>query len=662
MLNDVERAREALNAIPADCDRSTWIKLGMAFNEAGGSFEDFHDWSQQGSNYKGRKDVLTMWESIEPSGGITRRTLFKVAAEHGHHLPRDSAPRVAKRSAERSESPVATRPTLGVTNVWDRCGAAPEAHPYIVAKHGRAEGLRVVPPNDPLTIRGERIAGWLVVPVSSLSGKIVSLQFIAPPDISNALKARSVPNKLNLPGAPMAGVFIVGELEPGGVVYLVEGIGTAWACWKATGHPAAVCFGWSLVKARAAELRERDPSAALVIVPDVGKEAEATNIAREVRGILAPMPEGWPKNADICDLALRDGFDAAEEVLANAKEPPALEPRYKLLSSTDLKSLPPLSWRIKGLLPTEGLASIYGPPACGKSFLALDMAAYIASGREWFGLKVKRAPVVYCMLEGEAGLPARVTAWEYHHNENIEASMVIQAFKLTEPHDIQALASAVLSAGSGAAVIIDTLNRAAPTADENTSKDMGSIIEAAKELQRATGGLVVLVHHTGKDASKGLRGHSSLFAALDAAIEVTRSGDRHQWILAKSKDGADGAASAFMLQTVFLGNDADGERQSSCVVTRDASGSEFRRAKVPQGRNQRIAHERLKLLFKDGVMGKPGAPPYRRCVELEAAIVSVASGLTCPVERRNERAREAITGLVAHGLLVCHDGWLWATA
>ena len=119
-----------------------------------------------------------------------------------------------------------------------------------------------------------------------------------------------MPGKLNFPGAPMAGIFIVGELTPGGIAYLVEGIGTAWACWKATGRAAVVCFGWSLVRARARELRQRDLLAAL-IVPDVGRE-DATEIAREVGAMVALMPDYWPKNSDICDLALRDGYDAAE--------------------------------------------------------------------------------------------------------------------------------------------------------------------------------------------------------------------------------------------------------------------------------------------------------------------------------------------------------------
>ena len=108
-------------------------------------------------------------------------------------------------------------------------------------------------------------------------------------------------------------------------------------------------------------------------------------------------------------------------------------------------------------------------------------------------------------------------------------------FSLLVAGDVQGLAESIAAAGAvGGVVCIDTLNRAAPGADENSSQDMGLIIEAAKALQMALGGLVLLVHHTGKDAGKGLRGHSSLFAALDAAIEVSRDGDSRAWAVAKT--------------------------------------------------------------------------------------------------------------------------------
>jgi putative DNA primase/helicase len=164
------------------------------------------------------------------------------------------------------------------------------------------------------------------------------------------------------------------------------------------------------------------------------------------------------------------------------------------------------------------------------------MAAAIAEGQRWFDCRVEAAPVVYAALEGEAGFKLRAQAWETQPGPGLPDGlrMMLQPFKLTDGQDVLDLAAVV---PAGAVVVLDTLNRAAPTADENSSRDMGEILEAAKTLQTLTGGLVLLVHHTGKNAAAGLRGHSSLFAAMDAAIEVSRDGDRREWKVAKSKDG-----------------------------------------------------------------------------------------------------------------------------
>lgn len=334
------------------------------------------------------------------------------------------------------------------------------------------------------------------------------------------------------------------------------------------------------------------------------------------------------------------------------------EPRYKLLSGNDLAALPPLPWRVRGVFPAMGLAGLFGPSASGKSLLGFDMAANIAQGSRWFGHRVEASPVVYVALEGEAGFKLRAQAWETHNGQSLPDGlhMVLQPFKLTDPRDVKDLAAVV---PAGAVVFIDTLNRAAPTADENSSKDMGEILEAAKRLQSLIGGLVVLVHHTGKDASKGLRGHSSLFAALDAAVEVSRDGDRREWKVAKAKDGADGDAHPFRLQVETLGTDAYGDPITSCSVRTDTSLVEVQRIKIPQGINQKLVYEGIRTLFKDGHAGKPGAPPLRPCIELDAAVTAGAARLTCPTEKRTSRAREAIAGLVSRGILGLNAGWLW---
>nr|WP_301953281.1 AAA family ATPase [Pseudomonas aeruginosa] len=188
--------------------------------------------------------------------------------------------------------------------------------------------------------------------------------------------------------------------------------------------------------------------------------------------------------------------------------------RFSPLPVEALEAMPPQQWRIKGVFPIEGLAVVYGASTAGKSFLSLEMAASIGDGLPFFEHATKPAAVLYVGLEGEGGYRGRVVAWQRHHGRAIPDSVrfLLQPFRLTDPQDVADLAAVC---PPGCVVFIDTLNRAAPGMDENSSRDMGAVIEGAKTLQRLIGGLVVLVAHTGKDSAKGLRGHSSLFAALD---------------------------------------------------------------------------------------------------------------------------------------------------
>lgn len=248
------------------------------------------------------------------------------------------------------------------------------------------------------------------------------------------------------------------------------------------------------------------------------------------------------------------------------------KPRFKLLTADELRQLPPLQWRVRGVLPTVGLVALYGPSASGKSFLAFDLATAIAEGRCWFEYRVQPTAVLYICLEGEAGLSLRAHAWERRYGRKVPdgVRMLIQPFNLTDRASVHELAALI---PAGAVVFIDTLNRAAPTADENSSKDMGEILEAAKLLQSLIQGLVVLIHHTGKDSTRGLRGHSSLFAACDAVVEVVRAEDIREWKVSKSKDGTDGGSHVFTLEVVELGADEFGDAITSCVVVPDQDDS-----------------------------------------------------------------------------------------
>lgn len=250
----------------------------------------------------------------------------------------------------------------------------------------------------------------------------------------------------------------------------------------------------------------------------------------------------------------------------DAAPAPQVEP-LQFITAAQIKDLPPVAWRVKNMLPAQGVAAIYGPPASGKSFLALDMAAAIASGRDWFGHKTAAAPVFYINLEGSGALKNRIAAWEQERERGFPDGVVffLDVFNLFENMD-----SLVAAIPHGAVVVVDTLAASAPGFDENSGADMSRAIEALSRVARERNGLALVVHHSGKDASRGLRGHSSLLGALDAAICVDRSGASsvRRWTATKVKDGEDGIGAAFSLHRVELGTDADGDMVSSCIVRR----------------------------------------------------------------------------------------------
>lgn len=651
MMEEISRAREALQQLDANCSREEWVKIGMAAKSSGLSFDDFNSWSANASNYSSEKDCNNFWKSIEDRGGITSATLFGLAKDNGWEIPAKSSLTHGIRPAKLiAPKAIVETENSKANEVWAKCIHATNAEAYIFRKQGIPDGLRIYPSTAPrLEIRGQDMTGYLVVPCWS-GDKLLTLQFIPP---GNG-------DKLNLPQATFGdGFFKVGEITK--KIYICEGIGQAWAAYKATGYTSIVCFGAGRLLKVTTKLKQLYPNANLVIVPDVGKELQASEIANQFTCSYVTLPDSKPGNYDINDYLQEHGAEALLTLLIDLKAPLL---RYTMLSGEDLCNSPPMKWMVKGVLPAEGLSALYGASGSGKSFLSLDMGCAIASGEpEWFGTRIYQAPVTYVCLEGEAGLGKRIKAWSNYHNKSVPSSIrfVTQPFDLLS-NDVTELARSLIAAGgANGLVMVDTLNRAAAGADENSSVDMSNLIAACKRLQGLAGGMVLLVHHTGKDTSKGLRGHSSLHAALDGAIEVVKTDARREWSVAKSKDDATGTSYPFYLEIVEVDIDEDGEPITSCVaIPNNDIETSLRRTIPPKSGNQKIIWDALNELLKHATsFGKANAPSSRPCLLLEDAINKTKDRLLCEVKRQRERTQSAITGLVSRGLLEHKEGWLW---
>ena len=359
--------------------------------------------------------------------------------------------------------------------------------------------------------------------------------------------------------------------------------------------------------------------------------------------------------------------DQKEKVLfQRAFEIPTLEKspreRYKLFTWDDLKKVPELEWRVKKVFPKKGLASIYGPSQSGKTYLAIDMALHIALGIDWFGNRVHSTEIVYCILEGEYGLKNRVKAWEIANSKSCPANFktFLDPFRINNAQDIEDFARIL---PKECVVFIDTLNRSAPDADENSSKDMGLIIDGMKKIQSQCEGLVICVHHTGKDVSKGLRGHSSLLAALDSAIQVERTQTLRSWTLAKSKEGEDGKTVGFQLNTHQLGKDRDGDSITACSISKNIS--HITQKREPSGKQQKAGLTLIrKLLSQSNIKNKCTSGANTQCIKVAEAIERFSETLTAvPSNKRNSRSGSVVQSLINGGYVKTgtsnSEGWLW---
>jgi hypothetical protein len=230
---------------------------------------------------------------------------------------------------------------------------------------------------------------------------------------------------------------------------------------------------------------------------------------------------------------------------------------------------------IEGLLETETLGLIFGNPGCGKSFLAVDIAASVASGIQFHGRATKQGSVFFIAGEGHNGLARRFAAWSKARSTSLADVPLFKSERAAQFLDV-ASARSVAEAVAGLAtqheapalIIIDTLARNFGSGDENNTRDMSEFVVAIDDLKaRFPGCSVLIVHHSGHADKQRARGAMALKGALDAEYRVEKPDDqRIRLICTKMKDAEPPKDMVFKFVPVDLG-----EANSAVLEATDAS-------------------------------------------------------------------------------------------
>ena len=358
------------------------------------------------------------------------------------------------------------------------------------------------------------------------------------------------------------------------------------------------------------------------------------------------------------------GQNQPAELLSVEKFP---VPRFKATVFDDIAFTDTRDYLIKGILPSRGFVLAYGKKKCGKSFWALDASIHVAAGWEYRGRRVQQAAVVYVAAEGGFGFGRRVEGFrrQYGGHGCPFYLITVRPSLIADQRQLVADIRDQLAGIRPGLVVLDTLNRTLD-GSEGRDEDMAAFIKAAGMIEDTFQCCVLVVHHSGLEEGRP-RGHTSLSAAADVQIAVTR--DTAENVIATvelAKDSEAGASIVSRLDRVEIGIDPDGDPITTCVVVPVDPADVPKPSPSNRGLNPR---QRLGLKALVNVIAQSGKPLPRQ-IELPAATLGVQEREwreemyrdgTLSRDAANPssdfgRVREA---LLERELIGQRDGWVW---
>lgn len=401
------------------------------------------------------------------------------------------------------------------------------------------------------------------------------------------------------------------------------------------------------------------------------RQAPPREVRHTVRVEIVP-PEAPPHDEPPAHWEVEP--DIHMEAPVRPAAPKAEAAPFATLSLDDIVSMPPPQWLVHKILPVNSFATLIGPFASLKSFLALDFSLCIAYGNPWKGREVRQVGVLYVAGEGVGGIGRRIAAWRAVHGfEDVKAPFRLLPLGVNITDEAQVLRLIATARAASEAegmpiglVVIDTLARAMAGADENTAQDMGRAILGLDEVRVGGECTTLTVHHMGKDRERGSRGSSALPGAADTEITVEREESRLTVKITKQKEDDEGEPIILNARKVGLdgGEPVEDQPTSLVLVAADDEGAQSSRRL--SGRLSGDQQQALKVLNdaiaehgEPGHSGCPGAghPSIPEAWFRERFYDRCKPG--ADMQTKQKAFRRAADALVRAGLIASNKGRVW---
>lgn len=359
--------------------------------------------------------------------------------------------------------------------------------------------------------------------------------------------------------------YIVGDVDAGVVFDRAE--------WIAIGHALKTVgnTGYELFM----DFSKRVPSYDPLTIDRDWETFKPTNTS--FKAVFAKASKrGWKNPFTGSGVDINGEFDNHAE----AENERVRKRSIELINHTEyLKDPAPPKYVIDGLIEEESLVMIYAPAAQGKSFIALAGMLAIVTGNDFMGHSVTQGSCICILGEGHGGIRRRIHAWEEYHNRRLNPEEAL-LLNIGSPNFVddssfrelyQAVEQARRDYGNLKVLVVDTLARATPGADENNQRDMGVFIARMAKLRDDFGISVWAVHHTGHGDQSRARGSSALRAGMDAEFIIKKNGSNLMMIGTKMKEADLPQPIKMKLEPVKI-KSSNGDFESAVAVHSDVAG------------------------------------------------------------------------------------------
>lgn len=442
------------------------------------------------------------------------------------------------------------RAAATVAEIWESAQQAAPEHPYLAKKQIQPHGARIA---------GD---GRLILPLYNAEGNLSSLQYID-----------STGRKLyHAGGAVGSCYYMMGDATGSETIYIAEGFATAATICETMQGPTVAAYSANNLPAVTGIMRAKHPLSEIVIVADNDKSKTGENYATQAaakhgaRVVLIPNEDQDANDYAVCGGDLKGLLIPQSDSGSRALD---------IISSDDLgdEYIAP-DEVVQGLFVAGNSAVLYGASNSGKTFLSIAIADAVSSGKDFLGLKTDRGDVLYIAAESPASIRTRIQAINKDQSRRVSGVHIAQApvNLYSSPdyagHIIKAVSEIEAKTGRKLRMIIcDTLARITAGANENSGEDMGPIIETLDAIARKTNTALIIIHHSGKDQTRGSRGWSGIYGAIDAEVEVKEENGKRSFRVSKQRQlGTKEQVFGFDLKVVSMGVDKWGSESTTCTV------------------------------------------------------------------------------------------------